>query len=340
MENRIAYSLLSPRPDPKLVSIVMPFYNEEEMFPLLRPRLTEFMDESPYPCEVIAVNDGSSDRTIDLLVEWSKNDGRIKVLSLSRNFGHQYASTAGIDHARGEAIVLIDADLQDPLEVIHQMIVQYRKGYDVICGQRVTRSGEGAFKKFTAWFFYRLMRTLFLESLPPDVGDFRLMSRRCVDSLTTMRELHRFLRGMVAWVGYPQICVQYERQPRGAGSTKYPFRKMFRLACTAALSFSALPLRLSFAGAGTMTVIAILEAARALIAHLEHKTVAGWTSLMVVICLSNAALMMAVGILGEYVGRIYEESKARPLYIVAESWNMSSSPAEMRMEVEPVERSR
>jgi glycosyltransferase involved in cell wall biosynthesis len=312
---------------------VMPFYNEEEMFPLLRPRLTEFMDRSPYPCEVIAVNDGSSDRTIDLLVEWGQSDPRIKILSLSRNFGHQYASTAGIDHAAGEAIVLIDADLQDPLEVIHRMVEQYRNGYDVICGQRITRSGEGVFKKFSAWFFYRFMRAFFLESLPPDVGDFRLMSRRCVESLSGMRELHRFLRGMVAWVGYPQTCVQYERQPRGAGSTKYPFVKMFRLACTAAFSFSALPLRLSFAGAGVMTLIAVVEAIRAIVAHFAGRTVAGWTSLMVVICLSNAALMIAVGILGEYVGRIYEESKGRPLYVVAQSWNVSPSPSEFRLGV-------
>ncbi len=325
--------LLTPRCNPTLLSIVMPFYNEEEMFPLLRPRLTDFMDRSPYPCEVIAVNDGSSDRTIDLLVEWGQSDPRIKILSLSRNFGHQYASTAGIDHAAGEAIVLIDADLQDPLEVIHRMVEQYRNGYDVICGQRITRSGEGVFKKFSAWFFYRFMRAFFLESLPPDVGDFRLMSRRCVESLSGMRELHRFLRGMVAWVGYPQTCVQYERQPRGAGSTKYPFVKMFRLACTAAFSFSALPLRLSFAGAGVMTLIAVVEAIRAIVAHFAGRTVAGWTSLMVVICLSNAALMIAVGILGEYVGRIYEESKGRPLYVVAQSWNVSPSPSEFRLEV-------
>src|SRR5580698_669113 len=325
--------LLTPRCNPTLLSIVMPFYNEEEMFPVLRPRLTEFMDRSPYPCEVIAVNDGSSDRTIDLLVEWRQSDPRIKILSLSRNFGHQYASTAGIDHAAGEAIVLIDADLQDPLEVIHRMVEQYRNGYDVICGQRITRSGEGVFKKFSAWFFYRFMRAFFLESLPPDVGDFRLMSRRCVESLSGMRELHRFLRGMVAWVGYPQTCVQYERQPRGAGSTKYPFVKMFRLACTAAFSFSALPLRLSFAGAGVMTLIAVVEAIRAIVAHFAGRTVAGWTSLMVVICLSNAALMIAVGILGEYVGRIYEESKGRPLYVVAQSWNVSPSPSEFRLGV-------
>ena len=319
----MSHNFLTPRPNPKLLSIVMPFYNEEEIFPALRPCLTEFLDHSPYPCVVIAVNDGSSDRTIDLLVDWCETDSRIKVLNLSRNFGHQYASTAGVDYASGDAVVLMDADLQDPLEVVHQMVEQYRKGYDVVCGQRVGRAGEGAFKKFAAWFFYRCMRIFFLKSLPPDVGDFRLMSRRCIDSLSAMRELHRFLRGMVAWVGFPQICVRYERQARAAGETKYPLRKMIRLAWTAAVSFSALPLRISFFGAGIMTLVAIEEAIRAFIEHFSGKTVPGWTSLMVVLCLSNAALMIAVGILGEYVGRIYEEGKGRPLYVVADVWNLS-----------------
>ena len=314
--------LLTARPAPRLLSIVMPFYNEEEMFSLLRPCITKFFDNAPFPCELVAVNDGSSDRTIQLLVEWCQADSRIKVLNLSRNFGHQYASTAGVDFAMGDAIVLMDADLQDPLDIVHRMVEQYRKGYDVVCGQRVTRSGEGVFKKFTAWFFYRAMRIFFLKSLPPDVGDFRLMSRRCVDSLGAMREMHRFLRGMVAWVGYPQICVPYERQARAAGETKYPLRKMIRLAWTAAVSFSALPLRLSFIGAGVMAMVALEEAVRAVIMHFSHRTVPGWTSLMVVLCLSNAALMIAVGILGEYVGRIYEEGKERPLYVVSDSWNI------------------
>jgi glycosyltransferase involved in cell wall biosynthesis len=319
----MTHNFLTPRSSPALLSIVMPFYNEEEIFALLRPELTEFLDHSPYACEVIAVNDGSSDRTIDLLVEWSHADPRIKVLNLSRNFGHQYASTAGVDHASGDAIVLMDSDLQDPFSVVHRMVEQYCQGYDVVCGQRMSRAGEGWFKKFTAWFFYRSMRIFFLKSLPPDVGDFRLMSRRCVDSLGAMRELHRFLRGMVAWVGFPQTCVQYQRHPRAAGTTKYPLRKMVRLAWTAAVSFSALPLRLSFIGAGTMTIVALEEAVRAMIQHFSGKTVPGWTSLMVVLCLSNAALMIAVGILGEYIGRIYEEGKGRPLYVVADSWNLT-----------------
>lgn len=321
----MTHNILRPRSNPTLLSIVIPCYNEEEIVPLLRSQIATFLDNSPYPCEVIVVNDGSSDRTIELLADWCKTDERIKVLSLSRNFGHQYAATAGINYAAGDAIVLIDSDLQDPFEVIHQMVEQYRNGYDVICGQRVARSGESVFKKFTAWFFYRCMRIFFLKTLPQDVGDFRLMSRRCVESLRAMRELHRFLRGMVAWVGYPQTCVPYERGPRVAGTTKYPLRKMIRLAWTAAVSFSALPLRISFFGAGIMTLVAIEEAVRALIAHFSGKTVPGWTSLMVVLCLSNAALMIAVGILGEYVGRIYEEGKGRPLYVVADTWNVVQS---------------
>jgi glycosyltransferase involved in cell wall biosynthesis len=322
-EHKMTRDFLTPRPDPTLVSIVMPFYNEEEIFPLLRPRLTEFLDHAPYRCEVVAVNDGSLDRTIELLVDWSKMDDRIKVVNLSRNFGHQYASTAGIDHASGDAIVLIDADLQDPLEVIHEMVKQYGNGYDVVCGQRMARAGEGLFKRFTAWLFYRLMCLFVLKSLPRDVGDFRLMSRRCVDSLRSMREVHRFLRGMVAWVGYPQTFVQYQRQARCAGTTKYPVIKMLRLAWTATLSFSALPLRLSFFGAGVMTLVAIEETIRAIVRYFDGHTVPGWTSLMVIVCLSNAALMISIGILGEYVGRIYEEGKARPLYLVADTWNLS-----------------
>ncbi|MGA2571619.1 MAG: glycosyltransferase family 2 protein [Terracidiphilus sp.] len=313
---------LRPRPDPALLSIVVPCYNEEQSLPLLDAAITRFIDASPYPCEVVLVNDGSADRTVELLADWSARDPRIKVLSLSRNFGHQLAATAGVDHATGDAVVLIDADLQDPLNVIHEMVAQYRNGYDVVCGQRSYRAGENLFKRATAWVFYRLMQFFFLKSLPRDVGDFRLMSRRSVDSLRSMRELHRFLRGMVAWAGYPQICVRYEREARVAGETKYPLRKMIGLAWTAAISFSPLPLRVSFFAAGLMALLAVEEAVRALIAHFHGRTVPGWTSLMIVICLSNTALLAILGVLGEYVAKIFEEGKGRPLYIVADTWNV------------------
>jgi dolichol-phosphate mannosyltransferase len=314
---------LQTRPDPALLSLVVPCYNEVESLPLLEAEMTHFIDASPYPCEVILVNDGSTDRTLDLLVDWSARDSRIKVLSFSRNFGHQLAATAGVDYATGDAVVLIDADLQDPLDVIREMVAQYRNGYDVVCGQRSVRAGENLFKRVTAWLFYRLMQIFFLKSLPADVGDFRLMSRRCVASLSSMRELHRFLRGMVTWVGYPQICVRYERQPRVAGTTKYPLGRMIRLAWNAAVSFSPLPLRMSFFAGAFMALLAIEEAVRALVAYHAGHTVPGWTSLMIVLCVGNAALLITVGILGEYVGRIFEESKGRPLYIVADTWNVA-----------------
>jgi glycosyltransferase involved in cell wall biosynthesis len=314
---------LQTRPEPALLSLVVPCYNEEHSLPLFAAEVTRFINASPYPCEVVLVNDGSSDRTLEFLADWGARDRRIKILSLSRNFGHQLAATAGVDYAAGDAVVLIDADLQDPLDVIHEMVAQYRNGYDVVCGQRTVRRGENIFKRATAWFFYRLMQIFFLKSLPHDVGDFRLMSRRCVDSLRSMRELHRFLRGMVAWVGYPQICVRYERQARVAGTTKYPLSRMIRLAWNAAVSFSPLPLRISFFAGGLMALLAIEEAVRALVAHFSGRTVAGWTSLMIVLCMSNAALLITVGILGEYVGKIFEESKGRPLYIVADAWNIS-----------------
>lgn len=332
---------LRPRPNPALVSIVVPCYNEERCLPLFAEEATRFIDASAYACEIILVNDGSSDGTLEFLAEWSARDARIKVLSLSRNFGHQIAATAGVDEANGDAVVLIDADLQDPLFVIDEMVAQYRNGYDVVCGQRSARAGENLFKRASAWMFYRLMQFLFLKSLPHDVGDFRLMSRRCVNSLRSMRELHRFIRGMVAWVGYPQVCVQYERQARAAGETKYPLSKMIRLAWNAAVSFSPLPLRMSFLAGGLMALLALEEAIRAFVAYVSGRTVPGWTSLMVVLCMSNAALLVTVGILGEYVAKIYEEGKGRPLYIVADTWNIGEKPAERRTivcESEPVEK--
>jgi dolichol-phosphate mannosyltransferase len=293
-------------------------YNEEAVIAPLRDAVDNFSRTEWCDIELVLVNDGSSDRTLVLLAEWAASDDRVKVLHLSRNFGHQIAATAGLDHATGDAIVLLDADLQDPLPVIHQMIDRYCDGYDVVYGQRESRAGESAWKRFTAWAFYRIMCALVYRELPPDVGDFRLISRTCLDAISHMRETHRFLRGMVAWVGFPQAAVPYRREPRAAGITKYPLRKMLAFSWTAATSFSTLPLRLSMIFGAMVGVLGIEEGIRAALAHfLGWYTVPGWTSLTVLVSLIGSALLISIGILGEYVAKLYEQSKGRPLYIVA-----------------------
>ena len=220
----------------------------------------------------------------------------------------------------------MDADLQDPLSVIHQMIDRYCEGYDVVYGQRESRAGESASKRFTAWMFYRIMRNLVYRELPPDVGDFRLISRQCLDAVKQMREMHRFLRGMVAWVGFPQVAVAYQRQARVAGSTKYPIRKMLAFSWTAATSFSTVPLRISMIMGALVGIIGIEEGIRALLAYfLGWYTVPGWTSLTVIVSLIGSAMLMSIGILGEYVAKLYEQSKGRPLYIVARTFGISAA---------------
>jgi polyisoprenyl-phosphate glycosyltransferase len=298
-------------------------YNEERTVPLFRAAAETFMDELGCQSEVVAVNDGSRDATIEHLEQWALADRRIKVVHLSRNFGHQIAATAGLDYASGDTIVLMDADLQDPFSVIHKMIERYCEGYDVAYGQRETRAGESWFKRGTAWLFYRLMRFLVYKDLPVDTGDFRLMSRECLDGLIRMRETHRFLRGMTAWVGFPQIAVRYKRAPRAAGETSYPLRKMLSFAWTAATSFSTVPLRLSFGFALIVAAVSIEEGIRALMAwEFGWYTVSGWTSLTVLLGAIGAALLFSVGILGEYIGKLYEESKDRPLYLAARTFNV------------------
>ena len=317
--------LLKARPDPLLLSMVVPAFNEEAMIPVLRRRWTEYVQTLPVAVELVIVNDGSTDGTLSLLLEWAEADRRVKVLGLARNFGHQAAITAGLDAAGGQAVVIIDADLQDPLEVIPDMLSRYRQGYDVVYGQRSGRQGESALKRLTAWAFYRLMRLFVHADLPPDTGDFRLISRACLDALKTMRETHRFLRGMVAWVGYPQVAVSYQRQARAAGETKYPLWKMIRFAWTAALSFSPAPLRLILAGGLFVALIGLAEGgyavARALIIH---DTQPGWPSLIAITCLMGGAILMSIGILGEYISRIFEESKGRPLYLVSTTANLET----------------
>lgn len=319
------FHLLSPRPKPSLVSLIVPIYNEEDVIPLLVTRLRDLLDRLPCPSQVVLVNDGSSDSTIVKLRDIAMIDHRFEILSLARNFGHQVAATAGLDAARGDAIVLLDADLQDPPELVLDMLVEYQKGYDVVYAQRVRRDGDGVLKRLSAWVFYRLMRIMVYRDLPVDTGDYRLVSRRFLDALNQLRETHRFLRGMVSWVGFPQVAVPFVRAPRAAGRSKYPLSKMLRFAWTAAVSFSPLPLRASFFlgmfffGIGcSYAVYALARWAMGL------YLVPGWTSLIVVSCLGTGGVMISVGLVGEYVARIYEEIKDRPLYVVSERYNIAS----------------
>jgi polyisoprenyl-phosphate glycosyltransferase len=232
-----AAELLIPRRQPALLSIVIPLYNEQEMVPLLRRHLQSILEKSPCPWELILVNDGSSDGTLAALRQWAAEEPNVVALALSRNFGHQAAATAGLDVASGDAIVLMDADLQDPPELVFEMLAKYIEGYDVVYAQRRERLGESWFKRHSAWLFYRMMRLAIDKRLPPDTGDYRLISRQCLDALRQMREQHRFLRGMVAWVGFPQTAVRFVRQPRAAGESKYPLRGPVFLPYAASRSF-------------------------------------------------------------------------------------------------------
>jgi dolichol-phosphate mannosyltransferase len=319
-------AVLQPRRYPALLSIVIPMYNEEATVPHLRRALQTFMADVKGPAEVVLVNDGSSDSTLDQTVTWAAEDPRIKIVNLSRNFGHQSAATAGLDYAAGEAVVLLDADLQDPLPTIHEMITRYCEGYDVVYGERTVRAGETRWKRFTAWLFYRMMRALVCRDLPVDTGDFRLISRHCLRGLQQLRETHRFLRGMVAWVGYPQIGVPYERAARIAGRTKYPTWRMLKFAWTAATSFSALPLKISTVLGMVITLGGLEEGVRATLAHIFHwYAVPGWSSLVVLVSVIGGAMLVSIGILGEYVGKIYEQSKQRPIYLVSRTFNMGET---------------
>jgi glycosyltransferase involved in cell wall biosynthesis len=310
--------LLEPRALPKLLSFVIAIYNEEDALPFLRRRLTSFVDGLASTAEIILVNDGSSDGSVGLLVEWAEADSRVRVLNLARNFGHQAAVTAGLDHVQGDAVVVMDADLQDPPEVVASMLDEYSKGFDVVYGRRMSRSGESVFKRLSAWAFYRLMGLLVSPELPADAGDFRLVSRTCLDAVISMRETHRFLRGMIAWVGFPQTFVPYARESRVAGETKYPLSKMLRLAWTAAVSFSPTPLRLSFGLGFVIAGIGMLEAVNAVVRSiLGLYVVPGWSSVIIVTCLVGGSILISIGVLGEYVGRIFEAIKERPLYVIA-----------------------
>ena len=300
-----------------MLSIVIPLYNEEPVIPHLRKRLAEFLPQLPCAVELVLVNDGSRDGTVVALQNWADASPNVRVISLSRNFGHQAASTAGLDHVHGDGTVLMDADLQDPPELILRMIAEYQKGFDVVYAQRESRMGEGWAKRATAWLYYRLMILSGCKNLPPDTGDFRLISASCLQALRSMRETHRFIRGMVAWVGFPQTAVRFVRAPRVAGETKYDLARMLRFAWTGAVSFSPMPLRLVFGFGIGVAIAAVFIGVYAVGAMLLHYyVVPGWTSIMFTLCLIGSFVLIGLGMVGEYVAKIFEESKGRPLYIV------------------------
>ncbi|MCC0080148.1 MAG: glycosyltransferase family 2 protein [Rhodobacter sp.] len=308
---------MRPRP---LISIVVPCLDEMEVLPETLRRLRRLaQDQDDCAFEFIFVDDGSTDGTLAILRDAAQADARVRAVSFARNFGQQVAVTAGVDIARGDAVVLMDSDLQDPPEVISDMIARWRDGYDVVYGTRRTRGGDDRFKRVSAGGFYKVINWLSEVPIPEDTGDFRLMSRPVVEVLKQMPERHRFLRGMVAWTGFRQIATPYDRPRRHAGTTKYPLAKMLRYAADGILSFSIKPLRLAVA-LGLITVcLACVGILYALFMRLFTSVwVEGWTALMIAVLFLGGVQLLSLGIIGEYVGRIYSEVQRRPLYVVRE----------------------
>jgi glycosyltransferase involved in cell wall biosynthesis len=318
------------RRDRPVLSLVLPIYNEQDVIPELHKRLQQFLAKLGMTAEVLFVDDGSRDRSLELLRGVAAGEPRYRILSFARNFGHQTAITAGVDYARGHAVVVMDADLQDPPEVVLEMVFKWRQGFDVVYGRRRKREGETWFKLVTARVFYRLFAAMIPIEVPLDTGDFRLMSRSVVVALRQLRESHRFVRGMVAWVGFKQTEVLYDRPGRFAGETKYPLRKMVRFALDGITSFSILPLRFA-TYVGMVTIVASLGVVVwALVAkYVQHHVVEGWTGIMIVVAVFASVQLLMVGILGEYVGRIYEEVKRRPLYLVGSKVNVTDDDDEV-----------
>lgn len=313
-----------------LLSIIMPVYNEEEGLPALMARLRRLLQDMDCDYELVFVNDGSTDKTGEILAVWSAGDRRVKLLTFSRNFGHQVAITAGLDFANGDAVAIMDADLQDPPELLPAMLRLMTQGYDVVSAQRQARPGDGFWKRSTAAVFYWFMRSFVDRRLTSEVGDFRLFSRTAVLALRNFREQHRFMRGLVAWLGLKEVVIPFQREERAHGTTKYPLLKMLQLAWTAVSSFSALPLRLSTNLGMTVTLLGVAYFLYSLFKAIVAKTVIpGWTSLMCLQVIFSGTILMAVGVVGSYVARIYEESKQRPLYVVSDLSNLalrSASP--------------
>jgi polyisoprenyl-phosphate glycosyltransferase len=303
-----------------LISVIVPVFNETEVVNECHRQLSEVLAKLPFTTwELVFIDDGSSDDSYEKLAVLASRDSHVRVVRLSRNFGHQAAITAGLDESRGDCSVIIDADLQDPPEVIALMVDRWREGYEVVYGVRESRDGEGRFKLATAKWFYRLLNRLTNTNIPPDVGDFRLLDRRAVDTLNSLREHDRYVRGLVSWIGYRQTGVRYSRHARHAGTSKYPLRKMIRFALDGITSFSTMPLRFATWLGYAASTLAFIYLASVFVQKALGHTVQGWATIMVAVLFLGGIQLIGLGIMGEYVGRIFNEVKERPLYIVAES---------------------
>lgn len=310
-EDRIPGALAQP-----VYSIVAPVFNEEETLPQFYARIIQVMETLDEPFELILINDGSRDKSYRVMHELHINDTRVRIIDFSRNFGHQIAISAGLDYAQGKAVVVIDSDLQDPPEVILELIARWKDGAEVVYAQRASRVGETKFKLITATLFYRLIDRITSVNIPRNVGDFRLMDHAVVESLIQMREHHRFMRGLSAWVGFRQEAVLYHRQERYAGSTKYPLRKMISFSLDAITSFSHLPLQLATTFGFILAGISLLGIVVAIFLRLITGAIVGQASTLILVLFLGGVQLIFLGIIGEYLGRIYDEVRARPLYIV------------------------
>lgn len=305
-----------------LCSVIVPAFNEEEVIYETYKRLKTVLDSINAPYEIIFVNDGSKDNTGVILSQICDTDSNVKLIEFSRNFGHQIAITAGMDYSKGSSVVVIDADLQDPPELIPQMVEEWKKGYDVVYGRRAERKGETLFKKATASLFYRFLKSMTDFDIPVDAGDFRLIDRKVCDAMKKIKERNRYVRGIISWLGFRQTAIYYTREKRFAGTTKYPLKKMIKFAFDAITSFSYKPLKLA-SYTGTLLsffsfIYLLVVIAKKLIGNVA---VEGWASMMAISLFFNGVILIILGIIGEYIGRIYDEVKNRPLYIVKNEKN-------------------
>jgi len=300
-------------------SVVVPAFNEQEVIKETYARLTRVMTGMGESYELIFVNDGSKDQTAQIIAEFCENDSSVRLINFTRNFGHMPAISAGMEHARGQAIFVIDADLQDPPEVFPEMAAKWKEGYHVIYGKRIKRKGETVFKRMTAKIFYRFLRKMTSVDLPPDTGEFRLIDRKVCDAVNKLPEKNRYIRGLVSWVGFKQVPVEYQREKRFAGETKYPLRKMISFAMDAITSFSYRPLKFATLLGMIISVLSFLFILYVLYqVFFTDRTIAGWASTIAAILFTQGIVLMLLGLMGEYIGRIYTEIQNRPNYIIQE----------------------